>query len=189
MEELARLQELENSKKERTHYKGLKDSEIDEHLDKLIEPGPQEDPRDLLPKNLKYGEVVNEIAQLTEGGAFGELALVFEKPRMATVKCIERCHFIVLSKSEYNGALKEIDRRKTNDLINFIKMLPVFKKLSRSKLINYTYNLKSQECIREGYIYREGEPANTVYIIREGEFQIQKRVKIKKGGTKEIDCR
>ena len=114
----------------------------------------------------------NEVAQLTVGGAFGELALIYDKPRMATVKCIERCHFIVLSKTEYNHALKEIDRRKTNDLINFIKMLPLFKKLSRSKLINYTYNLKSQDCIREGYIYREGDPANNVYIIREGEFQI-----------------
>ena len=80
------------------------------------------------------GEVVNEVAILGEGGAFGELALIYDKPRMATVKCIERSHFIVLSKTEYNGALSEIDRRKTNELINFIKMLPVFKKLSRTKL-------------------------------------------------------
>jgi hypothetical protein len=49
-------------------------------------------------------------------------------------------------------------------------MLPVFKKLSRTKLTTYTYNLKKIDCIREGYVYREGDAANNVYIIREGEF-------------------
>ena len=78
------------------------------------------------------------MAILSEGAAFGELALIYDKPRMATIKCVERSHFIVLTKQEYNTAINEIDRRKTNDLINFIKMLPVFKKLSRSKLNTYT---------------------------------------------------
>lgn len=74
-------------------------------------------------------------------------------------------------------------------MINFIKMLPVFKKLSRSKLLSYTQHLKKQDCIREGYIYREGDPTNYIYIIREGEFQIQKKIKIKRGEANELDCR
>ena len=130
---------------------------------------------------------MSELAVLGDGDAFGELALIYDKPRIATVKCLERCHFIVLSKTEYKSALSEIERRKTNELINFIKMLPVFKKLSRTKLTTYTYNLKKIDCIREGYIYKEGDPANNIYIIREGEFQIQKRVKVKKGAGQELD--
>lgn len=120
------------------------------------------------------------MAKLEEGDSFGELALLYSKPRMATIKCIERSHFVVLTKDDYNGAIAEIERRKTNEKINFIKMLPVFAKLSRTQLTRYTYNLKDVQIIKDSFLYKEGDLADKVFIIREGEFQILKRVKIKK---------
>ena len=104
-------------------------------MDKIVENGIPVDPKDLLAKasTLQPGEICQEVAQLAAGDSFGELALLYSKPRMATIKCIERSHFIVLSKADYNGAIAEIERRKTNEKINFIKMLPVFSKLSRTQ--------------------------------------------------------
>ena len=72
--------------------------------------------------------------------------------------------------NERNQMLAELERKKTNELVNFIKMLPVFKKLSRSKLLQITANLKRLVLIRKATVYNEGEPANWVYIIKEGEF-------------------
>ena len=89
---------------------------------------------------------------------------------MATIKCIERSHFVVLSMADYKGAIAEIERRKTNEKINFVKMLPVFAKLSRTQLTRYTYNLKDVQVIKESFLYREGDLADKVFIIREGEF-------------------
>lgn len=42
------------------------------------------------------------IAKLTNGSSFGELALIESKPRMATIRCLKDCDFIILSKDDYN---------------------------------------------------------------------------------------
>jgi CRP-like cAMP-binding protein len=46
-----------------------------------------------------------ETGVLTSGKAFGELALIKNKPRAATIICLEDCHFAVMSKSDYEKVL------------------------------------------------------------------------------------
>ena len=47
--------------------------------------------------------------QLTLGKSFGELALINNKPRAATIKCLTDCHFAVISKNVYERILKKIE--------------------------------------------------------------------------------
>ena len=42
-----------------------------------------------------------EVAILNHGSSFGELALISNKPRAATIKCITDTHFLVLHKQDY----------------------------------------------------------------------------------------
>ena len=53
-----------------------------------------------------------EIARLNAGCSFGELALIDGKPRMATIKCLKRAHFMILSKKEYNKSLDDIKYKR-----------------------------------------------------------------------------
>lgn len=53
-----------------------------------------------------------DAARLSSGAQFGALSLIDGKPRMCTIKCITRCHFIVLTRTSYQKALAEIDRKK-----------------------------------------------------------------------------
>jgi len=55
---------------------------------------------------IEYGNV--DIARLEGGGSCGELALKEGKPRMATLKCLKRTHFIILNKKDYKTAISEI---------------------------------------------------------------------------------
>ena len=48
-----------------------------------------------------------EVARISPGACFGELALIDGKPRMATIKCVTRCHFLILDRSRYNKSLRE----------------------------------------------------------------------------------
>lgn len=46
-----------------------------------------------------------EFTQLKSGKSFGELALIKNKPRAATIRCVEDCHFAVMSKDDYEKVL------------------------------------------------------------------------------------
>jgi CRP-like cAMP-binding protein len=39
-----------------------------------------------------------EVSKLKSGDTFGELALLNDKPRAATITCITDCHFAILGK-------------------------------------------------------------------------------------------
>jgi CRP-like cAMP-binding protein len=42
---------------------------------------------------------------IKSGKAFGELALIKNKPRAATIKCLEDCHFAVMQKIDFDKVL------------------------------------------------------------------------------------
>ncbi len=39
-----------------------------------------------------------EVVQLRTGKSFGELALIKNKPRAATIRCLEECHLAIMNK-------------------------------------------------------------------------------------------
>ena len=63
--------------------------------------------------------VLNEVGEIKAGGAFGELSLLYESPRTATITCKEDCDFAILNKSEYKEILS-IWVYSTNQLICLI---------------------------------------------------------------------
>jgi CRP-like cAMP-binding protein len=50
---------------------------------------------------------MKEVKELSDGEAFGELALLNKKPRAATILCKEDCHFAVLDKKHFKMILSE----------------------------------------------------------------------------------
>jgi len=59
----------------------------------------------------KVEVIVNGVAvcTLSDGDGFGELALINDKPRSATIKVVETCQFIKVEKADYNRILKDIE--------------------------------------------------------------------------------
>ena len=54
-----------------------------------------------IPEKEKNPNILTEIKILETGCAFGELALIENKPRAATIRCKENCHFAVLDKTHF----------------------------------------------------------------------------------------
>ena len=48
-----------------------------------------------------YFEYLKEVATLGQGEIFGELSLVTDKPRSATIICAESCDFAIMDKEIY----------------------------------------------------------------------------------------
>ena len=106
----------------------------------------------------------------------GELALLDGKPRICTTKAITRCHFITMSKPDFQKALEEIDKKDTFNKVNFIKKVPLFAKLTRTYLGKLTRHFEFWDCSRDCVLFREGDIAEKVYIVKEGKFIVTKRI-------------
>jgi cAMP-dependent protein kinase regulator/cGMP-dependent protein kinase 2 len=63
---------------------------------------------------------------LASGKWFGDLALHSSKPRMASIRCLENTHFAVLSKQDFMNVLGQIEKKKLNEKISFLKSIPFF---------------------------------------------------------------
>lgn len=111
------------------------------------------------------------------GKAFGELALITNKPRAATLKCLTNCHFAVISKNVYDRVLKKIGVKNQNQLVDFFHHLPFFAGWSRTALARLKYNFNLEEYTSGQTVVREGQDlADKILLIRSGEFQVLKSV-------------
>ncbi|CDW86844.1 cyclic nucleotide-binding domain containing protein [Stylonychia lemnae] len=115
-----------------------------------------------------------EISQIQTGQSFGDLALIEQKPRMASIRCMTDTHFAVLSKKDFNKVLGVIERKKYNDKVAFLRSLPFFSQLTKTSLGKLTYQFHDISTIRHQILYREGEPAEYVYIVKVGQFEVMK---------------
>ena len=51
--------------------------------------------------DLKPGFRNLNLCKLVSGCQFGEIALLHDRPRLASIHCLTACHFLVLSKHDY----------------------------------------------------------------------------------------
>jgi len=121
-------------------------------------------------------QVLVQVAKLVDGSSFGELALIEQKPRAATIRCLQSCHLMVLTKADYSRVIGKIEKRTYNEKINFLRNIPVFQLLTRTSLGKMTYYFEDIKTIKNAYLYREGDSTDNVYIVKRGEFQVTKRI-------------
>jgi len=78
-----------------------------------------------------FGNVGDCVVSLGPGSLFGELALLNDKPRAASVKCQSDCTFLVLSRDQFEKVLMEEMSRLGDDKTKFLlKHLPGFARLA-----------------------------------------------------------
>ena len=104
------------------------------------------------------------------GKSFGELALTHNKPRMATIRCLKDTHFATLDKHDYETSLLKIERKHQNKILEFMNQIPCFRQFTKTSLLKFSYYLKKVKFGRNQILYKAGEIASHIYIIRKGEF-------------------
>jgi CRP-like cAMP-binding protein len=117
-------------------------------------------------------EESKEVRILTDGDCFGELALINNKPRTATILAQGLVYLAVLSKKDYNRILATHTFKSLDERVEHLKMLPSFNlatKLSLQKLA-YTFTEKSYK--KDQVVYTKGDPTDTLYFIKSGEFKL-----------------
>lgn len=60
-----------------------------------------------------------EVHIIKQGEAFGELSLISDKPRAATIVCLENCYLATMNKKDYLKMLARIEDKQKEFVIQF----------------------------------------------------------------------
>lgn len=146
--------------------------DIEKHVDL------SKDERSKLAKIKKYEKymwLVN-VKTMKSGDSFGELALVNNSPRAATIKCETDCSFAVIHKPDYDNFIKKLHNKMTQKDINFFNKLPIFKHWTTNQIRKLVLGFKYEKFQRNQAVYKQGEPANMVYIAQNGDFETVRQI-------------
>ena len=121
--------------------------------------------------NYKNIENFNKVVTLKQGSGFGELSLITQRPRAATIKTTESSLLAVCDKKTYLNCIRIRDLNLLNEKIAELKTLLPFK-LDKSKIFKLTYftnviTLTSQQLLME-----EKKEFDHVYLIAKGEIKV-----------------
>ena len=122
----------------------------------------------------KEDQSITEVARLTEGSSFGEYALLYNQPRMASVICMSEVDLAVLSKQSYLQMLGKIDNKRIDEIVSFLKNFPIFKTWGKNALVRVSYFFTEHKFNRKAVLFKEGEAIEKVLFTKEGEFLLIK---------------
>ncbi len=119
---------------------------------------------------------------LTPGDRFGELALLDNKPRAASILCVEDTEMLTLSVADYNSILRAVETKKQAARIQHLGNLPVFESMPAPAL-KLLSDISTQRVYSAGHQFTvEGDPkALSVFFIVRGEVSVIKQVATPEG--------
>ena len=125
-------------------------------------------------KKLGKIEEMQQVGILSPGDSFGELALLKDKPRAATIQAKTVSVLAVLSKESFNSVLSHEAEKELKEKVNFLCKLPIFKNYSRQAVQQLSFYFEELRFIKGQYIYKENSISDYVYLVYEGEVKMFK---------------
>ena len=123
-------------------------------------------------------EQVLPVAYYSKGDYFGELALLQNRPRAASILCTQNSHFGVLGKDDYTQILANLHEEIINKKADFLQSLPMFANWGRNSLQKLGYYFKEVKLVRKQVLFRAGDRVENAYFVKEGEIQLVQEVKL-----------
>ena len=118
--------------------------------------------------------VVQEVRTYGPGDSFGELALLWNQPRAASIHCKTFCHFAVLRREDYEKNLHRLQKRRLEEKVEFLLGQPMFKAWSKGAMTKLSYYFYERSYSWKQVVYKTGDPATEIHFIKKGEFRLVK---------------
>jgi len=119
-------------------------------------------------KQLSQNSQPERIKTYNPGESFGELALLYNAPRAASIKTSTDCVLFALDRDTFNHIVKDAivrRRQRFEDTLSKIELLDTMDPYERSKIADVAIPTQ----IKAGdYVIRQGEPGEKFYFIEEG---------------------
>lgn len=115
------------------------------------------------------------VGKYNNGDAFGELALLYNCPRAATILATTGCILWSVERTMFRKIMATTASATQLARVNFLKNVELLQRLSNNQLQKVAAALKLQRFNDGEYIIRQGEDGNTFYIIVEGKVRCTSR--------------
>ncbi|CAG8436381.1 5954_t:CDS:2, partial [Scutellospora calospora] len=111
---------------------------------------------------------------VADGGSFGELALMYNNPRAATVKAKTDGILWALSRDDFRRTITNAMNRQQKTYENFIKSVSFLSSLNKSEITKLSEALEPFNYESDDTIINQGEPGEYFYIIEQGYVSVCK---------------
>lgn len=130
------------------------------------------------------------LAHLHQGAVFGEMALVSNAPRAATVKAMGDVDLLELSRrdlEEHAGELESVKQAlkkftRGRFLANLAATSPLFKPLEKPQRRELMAKFQPRKTFPDDIIIEEGDVGKGIYLVLRGDFKVTK-----KDGSKQLE--
>jgi len=117
----------------------------------------------------------NKVGHIEAGGSFGELALMYNAPRAATVISAEPgCTLWALDRVTFRRILMESTFARRRMYENFLEEVPLLSTLTPYERSKIADALKTQKFAPGDVIIKEGDPGHSFYLLESGEADAYK---------------
>jgi len=116
----------------------------------------------------KDGGPSNHFGEITEGGSFGELALIYGTPRAATIKAKTDVTLWAIDRDTYRRILMGSVMRRRQLYQDFLEAMPLLANLDRWERLAIADALEPAFYKDGDVIMKQGDPADCFYIVVDG---------------------
>jgi len=128
-------------------------------------------------------ESVGFVEGLTRGSCTGELALMYDAPRAATVTSKTEAVVWVMERRTFRKALMNHNKAQTHQNIEFLKRVELLQPLLSSEISLVDQALQEQTFNKGDVIFKQGQAGDNFYILLKGAC---KGERVKGDGTVEV---
>ncbi|XP_017317717.1 cGMP-dependent protein kinase 1 isoform X1 [Ictalurus punctatus] len=145
--------------------------------DEIIKEGTEGDSLYIVAAGeLRVTQAGRILRTLTSGDVFGELAILYNCKRTATVKAVTAVKLWCIERQIYRSIMAIKSKKKREQLMGFLKTARTFKSLRDGQLSSIIDSMEEVKFQENEVIVREGAEGDTFYIILKGEVEVTKKV-------------
>jgi len=109
-----------------------------------------------------------DIVKLSTGKTFGELALLYNAPRNATVKAVGEVSVFVMERSAYRYVNVTMHQEEDDSRFGFLRSVKLFQPLLANEITLIDMALTSRSCEPDELIFNQGDSPDYFFIVKEG---------------------